>query len=693
MNGTEKNGGYEAPGATSAGARESGNSHRLLSEEVEKVNILLVDDLPEKMLALEAILTSPSFNLVKASSGRDALRHLLHDDFAVILLDVNMPGMDGFETATLIRKRKKSEHVPIIFVTAYGADDDRLTRGYSIGAVDYIYAPVVPEVLKAKVNVFAELFRINRKVRQQAWALQSYTVSLELANRELAQRTLELQSSRESFRNIVEKNAEGIAVLDSEGIIRFSNPAFGAMLGVPKRNVPGMAFPFPIMPGSIVETEFPVPEGESIPIEITMTETQWEGKKAYLANLRNVAERKRFDEALRQSEEKLRQAQKLESIGRLAGGVAHDFNNLLTAINGYSDLALSTLEDNHPVRSNLEEIRRSGERAAVLTHQLLAYSRKQVLMPKPLNVNNVVEGMANMLRRLIGENIELSTALAVDLGMVMVDTGQLEQAVMNLVVNARDAMPDGGKIVLGTCVEELSGSEISQSQDPELVFAPGRYAVVSVSDTGTGMDDATKARIFEPFFTTKEVGRGTGLGLSMVYGFVKQSGGNIAVTSEQGKGSVFRLYLPLDEKAGVPGTKSETLEKPAIPRGEETILLVEDENSVRKFLAGVLHKNGYRVVEAEDGKQAMAMAEAGEVFHLLVTDVMMANMGGKELATKLLGLRPELQVLFMSGYAEEAVLQHGELVSGSDFLQKPFSPDALAGKVREMLDMPRMRLR
>jgi signal transduction histidine kinase len=664
---------YAANGYPAPGGRE------------EKVKVLLVDDLPHKLTALQAILENEDLNLVTATSGFDALRHLLREDFAVILLDVMMPGLDGFETAALIRQRKRSEHTPIIFITANIADDN-LAKGYSLGAVDYIYAPVVPEILKAKVAVFVELFRINRKVRQQARALRTYTLDLEAVNQQLEHRTRELQSSRESFRNIVEKNQEGIAVVDAGGSIRFANPAFARMLGAPPGGVIGKLFPFPLEVGGIRDVEHPGPDGKPVPIEVSLAETQWEGGTAYLASLRDIRQRREAEEALRDSEEKLRQAQKLESIGRLAGGVAHDFNNLLTAINGYTDMVLASLDENDTNKGYLQEVRRSGERAAELTHQLLAYSRKQVLVPKLLNLNSVVDNMTNMLRRLIGDNIELASDLDPDLGLVKADPGQLEQLLMNLVVNAKDAMPEGGRITVSTRMENLAEDSVALHPiDKEISVAPGRYVVLGVDDNGVGMDDDTRGRIFEPFFTTKEVGRGTGLGLSMVYGFVKQSGGNITVTSAPGRGTTFRIYLPL-----APGGAAWTPEAPdgsIAESGSETILLVEDEATVRKFLMNVLTQVGYRVIEAQDGKHALEIcAGLNEPIHLLLTDVMMSNMGGPELAEKLTLQRPAMKVLFMSGYAEEVRPDGWEGRDGVEFLQKPFSPGMLAQRVRAVLD-------
>jgi CheY-like chemotaxis protein len=354
-------------------------------QEEEKVRILIVDDLAHKLTALESILEDKHIIIEKATSGFEALRCLLREDYAVILLDVLMPGLDGYETAGLIRQRKRSEHVPIIFITANLANDRAASKGYSLGAVDYINAPVVPEILKAKVAVFVELFRINRKVKQQAKSLQSYTFDLELANSRLESRSRELQTSRESFRNIVEKNQEGIAIVDGSGIIRFANPAFGRMLGNPPEGLVGRDFPFRIEVGKIMEADYPHVETGIVPIEISLTETQWEGETAFLANIRDITLRRQAEQSVRDSDEKLRQAQKLESIGRLAGGVAHDFNNLLTAINGYTDMVLASMEEDNSFRGYLQEVRRSGERAAELTHQLLAYSRKQVLIPKMLN--------------------------------------------------------------------------------------------------------------------------------------------------------------------------------------------------------------------------------------------------------------------------------------------------------------------
>jgi PAS domain S-box-containing protein len=378
-------------------------------------------------------------------------------------------------------------------------------------------------------------------------------------------------------------------------------------------------------------------------------------------------------------EEQFRQAQKMEAVGRLAGGVAHDFNNLLTVITSYSTLLLDDMGAADPRREDLEEIRKAAAGAAGLTRQLLAFSRQQVLEPRVLDLNAVVAGAGKMLQRLIGEDVALVTVLSPDLGSVKADPGQIEQVIMNLAVNARDAMPDGGKLTIETVNVEL-GETYTQEHRP---VSPGPYVLLSVSDTGTGMDESTKAHLFEPFFTTKEQGRGTGLGLATVYGIVKQSGGFIWVYSEPSHGTTFKIYLPrVNEPAGdlQQGQPLESL------RGTETILLAEDAAGVRAVAREVLKRNGYSVMEASDGRAALDLAasHSGPI-HLLVTDVIMPEMSGRQLADRLREGRPELKVLFVSGYTDDAIIRHGILEPGIAFLQKPFTPDALARKVREVL--------
>ena len=416
----------------------------------------------------------------------------------------------------------------------------------------------------------------------------------------------------------------------------------------------------------------------------------------------NITDRRRAEDALRRSEEQLRHSRKMEAIGRVAGGVAHDFNNLLTAITGYAEILLSgpagsfgSQGDGQSQRKSLEEIRNAADRATALTRQLLAFSRKQVLSPKALNLNLLVGEMDKMLRRLIREDVELVTVLEPNLGQVRADPGQMEQVILNLALNARDAMPGGGQVSLETANVELEGTYARG----ELFLVPGSYVMISVSDTGMGMDEEVKAHLFEPFFTTKEGGKGQGLGLSAVYGIVKQSGGTIAVESEKGRGTTFKVFLPRVDKEAVPAFTAAPSE---FLKGVETVLLVEDEEAVRTLVREILLMHGYNVLEARQGGEAILISQRHDgPIHLLLTDIVMANMSGKELAEHLKPLRPEMRVLFISGYSEESVLtgpggfkpgfpaepgREGASAYTDAFLAKPFTPKTLATKVREVLD-------
>ncbi|HYS03628.1 MAG TPA: ATP-binding protein [Candidatus Dormibacteraeota bacterium] len=371
----------------------------------------------------------------------------------------------------------------------------------------------------------------------------------------------------------------------------------------------------------------------------------------------------------------------METIGRLASGLAHDFNNLLTAILGQCELLLRRLPVEEPSRTGIEEIRIAGERAAGLTRQLLAYSRRQVLKPQVLDLNSSVTKMIPMLRRLIGETIELNPALQPDLGHVEADPSQVEQIIMNLVVNARDSMPHGGRVVV-----ETSNADLDETFAKKHVpTRPGSYVMLAVSDTGSGMDLATQARIFEPFFTTKQLGKGTGLGLATVYGIVKQSDGYIWVYSEPRMGSTFKIYLPRVDGEVSPEEAAETT--PPLPSGSETVLLVEDDRTVRLLAGEMLRINGYNVLQARNGREALDLVRGHDhPIHLLLTDVVMPQMSGRQLAESVADIQPGIRVLYMSGYTDGVIAHHGVLDDGVAYLQKPFTADFLARKVREVLD-------
>ncbi|MFL6588814.1 MAG: ATP-binding protein [Chthoniobacterales bacterium] len=395
--------------------------------------------------------------------------------------------------------------------------------------------------------------------------------------------------------------------------------------------------------------------------------------------IREMEERRATEEALRKSEEELRHSQKMEAVGRLAGGVAHDFNNLLTAIIGYAELIATRTSSNSLAKQNAELIRKAGEQAAALTRQLLAFSRKQILQPKVIDLNSLVGDMEKLLRRVIGERFDLQSHADAKNGRVKADPSQLEQVVLNLGVNARDAMPRGGKLIIRT-----KNVRLDQESAPHISVPPGQYVMLSVTDTGAGMDEDTKSHIFEPFFTTKGPGKGTGLGLATVYGIVRQTGGGISVESELGKGSTFRIYLPL-EMAPVDSTRP--LQKPVEKSTNfETVLVVEDEDIVRELVCEVLEDQGYNVICARDGMEAMNVAaEFDATIHLLVTDVIMPQMNGHELAGKLSALRPDMKVLYVSGYSDNDIGDHGVLDPRYDLLQKPFTPQTLARKIRDVI--------
>jgi PAS domain S-box-containing protein len=505
-----------------------------------------------------------------------------------------------------------------------------------------------------------------------------------------------LRKNEKRFRTIFERTAVGIALVDMERRLMECNPALQEILGYRKEELLTKDF-----------FEFVHTDDQSIDLDLykkllSGVHDHYQVEKRYLRKdkgvvwgrvnislvrdaeknpqytihmVENINEWKRLETQLLQS-------QKMETVGRLAGGIAHDFNNLLTVIKGYTQLSLIEIGEDHPLRKDIEEIKNAAERAENLTHQLLAFSRRQIMDMKVLDINAVIRNLEKMLRRVIGEDIEMSIILAEDLGRVKTDPHQIEQVILNLAVNARDAMPEGGKLTL-----EASEVELDEGGPrAHILMTPGRYVMLSVSDTGSGMTPEVKDRIFEPFFTTKGEGKGTGLGLSTVYGIIKQSGGYIWVYSEQGQGTTFKIYLPrVDEEVDELPREYNT---GPLPKGNESILLVEDDSSVRELAARVLREQGYAVLEAANGEEAMRITQAPilKKIHLLLTDVVMPQMGGKELGERFKTLYPEVKVLLISGYTDKAVIHQGFIEPDMNLLQKPFSPGTLARRVREVLD-------
>ncbi|MCX6632736.1 MAG: PAS domain S-box protein [Candidatus Solibacter sp.] len=551
------------------------------------------------------------------------------------------------------------------------------------------------------------------------WDAEVHLMSFRSGRRELLQFTLQditvrkrgalaLQESEERYRRIAKCVPDLIWSLDLAGRFTYVNSAVERNMGWTAEEFLELTFRDVFTPevalkvAAIIEEEYKnaaAPQydrstvttfesvhlrkdGSSFSVEISGA-FLWsdDGKPVgIIGTTRDITERKRAEEEKAKLQAQFHQAQKMESVGRLAGGVAHDFNNLLTVINGYSQMLLSKLSAGDPMRDDLGEIFKAGERAAGLTRQLLAFSRKQILDPRSMDVNRVVEEMRPMLERLVGEDVEVRVALQPNVGTILADPHQLEQVVMNLVVNSRDAMPGGGKLLVETATVEFEENSMQSHPDARV----GRYVMLAVSDTGVGMDEETKSRIFEPFFTTKGIGKGTGLGLSMVQGVVAQSGGYVAVYSEKGHGTTFKSYLPALAKAA-----ADTERQAAVPvlGGTETVLVVEDQAEVRKYAVKVLEAYGYRVIPAGNADEALLLWER-ERIDLVLTDLVMPNLSGRELADRLETLQPGIKVMFMSGYTDNVVVHQGALDEGAHLIQKPFSSEDLAGKVRAMLGPP-----
>ena len=715
------------------GAIDKAKRRRGTTEPEARRRVLVVEDSATQAEALRALLADAGYQVAVAASGEDGLSQFEAGEFDVVISDIVMPGAaDGYELCRRIKAGKRPE-TPVVLLTSL-SDPLDIIRGLECGADNFFTKSVEPELLldrlelllttretraQTKFRVGAQVFFMGREFtitseREQILDLLISTFEDAVRqNRELRQREEELNAAKEELARYAGSLEDRLSsVLKSVPDVLFSMSRDGSQLHYIS---PAAAQVFGYEPEEVLadtdawyrrlspEDTARVRASQQQAVATRQSQTveyrfrhrdesvRWiqttfvpvghgSGDVTRVDGIsRDVTQQRRL-------EEQFRQAQKMEAVGMLAGGVAHDFNNLLTVIMSYSDLLLDDLESTDPRRADLEEIRKAAAGAAGLTRQLLAFSRQQVLEPQVLDLNAVVTGAGNMLQRLIGDDVGLVTVLAPDLGAVKADPGQLEQVIMNLAVNARDAMPEGGKITVETGNVDLDATYTAEHTP----VSPGPYVLISVSDTGDGMDEETKRRIFEPFFTTKEKGKGTGLGLSTVYGIVKQSGGFIWLYSEPGHGTTFKIYLPrVDEQAEAEQRVTAT---PQSVHGTETVLLAEDAGSLRAVARQILQRNGYTVLEAADGKSALDEAAGHEgPIHLLITDVIMPEMSGRQLAERLKDRRPELKVLFVSGYADDAIVRHGILEPGIAFLQKPFSPESLARKVREVLDSPQPR--
>ncbi len=622
---------------------------------------------------------SPHTELAHVASLGEAERYLADRVVDIILLDLGLPDAGGLDA--LRRAKAAAPGVPLVVLT--GLDDESLaTRALQAGAQDYL----IKGQIETRGLLRALRYAAERKSMEEALLVEKEQVRQSIAH---------LSASEARYRTLLESANDAIAVLTPEGIVREMNQRWGDIVGLPREQLVGRhlrdfapsgkkdenarAFDLAIVSSAArsAPVEIATPDGSNVLLEFSNTTLDVAGEQLVLTIGRDVTEQY-------QLEKQLRQAQKLEVLGQLSGGVAHDFNNLLTVILGSSEMLLMDLGPDDPSRTEILEIQKAGGRAAGLTRQLLAFSRKQVLQPSVLDINALIAEMEPMLRRLVAKHIDLMVAPEPNARAVNMDATQIEQLIVNLVVNAADAMPRGGKLTVETSSVALD----EHYRKHHLPVAPGQYVMLAVSDTGVGMDEATIQHMFEPFFTTKEVGKGTGLGLATVYGIVKQNGGDIWVYSEPEYGSAFKIYLPQVTAVAAAATKLSTAPGSA-PGGSETILLVEDDGAVRRLARLSLERRGYKVLEAENPKEALRVATqfVGQI-DLLLSDVMMPESEGPPLFQRLTKVRPGLRVMYMSGYADEAVVRHGIVVEGTAFLQKPFTPLALTQKVRDVLDAP-----
>ncbi|PYP71977.1 MAG: hybrid sensor histidine kinase/response regulator [Gemmatimonadetes bacterium] len=640
------------------------------------LRILLVEDNPGDVLLIQETLgdRQGEFALESVERLAAALERLRTGGIHVVLLDLTLPDSAGLGTFTAVRTN--APDVPIVVLT--GLSDEALAVAtVRDGAQDYLVKGQVDGNLLGRTIRYA--FERNQVRRQ-----------LETSERQL-------RESEVGYRTLVERAPVGIYRSSAEGKFLSVNAALVRMLGYDSpEDVQQLDMACDVY-ADPAERQRLLDRDSYTEREYDEVEATWKRKDGLLLKVqlsvravRNVASGVAYYETIvrdvteqRRLQAQLMQAQKMEAVGRLAGGVAHDFNNLLTVIISYSDLLLEDLGRDDPKREDVAAVRKAAEGAAALTHQLLAFSRQQVLQPKVLDVNATVANTEKLLRRLIGEDIQLVAKLGSGLGSVKADPGQIEQVIMNLAVNARDAMPAGGQLTIETANVEMDEAYVRGHP----LAQPGRYVMLAVSDTGTGMDEQTKAHIFEPFFTTKELGKGTGLGLATVYGIVKQSGGFIWLYSEPGHGTSFKIYMPRVDESAERATPAAAA---PLPRGTETILVVEDAPAVRAVTRQVLERQGYTVLEAPNGGAALVLATKHHgPIHLLLTDVVMPGVNGRQLAEQLARPRPDMMVLFTSGYTDDSVVRHGVLESGIAYLQKPFTPDGVARKVREVLDSSR----
>jgi len=677
--------------------------------------VLIVDDNAENLYMLRALLQASGYQVEEARDGAEALNKARQNPPDLVISDLLMPVLDGYMLLRYWRADERLKEIPFIVYTATYTEprDERLAM--ALGADEFMIKPAEPDPFLACVQLVLSPEH-RAKTRMGERRLEDAVLLLEYSDvlvRKLEKKAQQLeQSNRELLAEIIEKKAaektlqmrdraiqavsQGILITDPrqpDCPVVYASAGVEGITGYRPDEFVGRNCRFlqgkDTNPETVLKLRTAIAAGQPCQVDILNYRKNgtafWNalsldpvhdesGGLSYFVGIQtDVTDRKRLEEQLRQS-------QKMEAVGRLAGGVAHDFNNLLTIISGYSQimLAMPSLPEN--IREPVEAISQAGDRAAALTRQLLGFSRQTILQPKVLDLNAVILETGKMLRRVIGEDVLFTTTLTPNLAAVKVDPSQVDQVLMNLAVNARDAMPQGGKLTVETANVQIEDDYAVTRLD----WKPGKYVMLAVSDTGCGMTPEIKSRIFEPFFTTKEVGKGTGLGLPMVYGIVQQSGGFINVYSEPDHGTTFKIYFPaVSESVTAPSESHSTGEF----HGTETILLVEDDEGVRGLALRSLRMHGYTVLTAIDGKVALQVVDSHKgPLDLVLSDVVMPNLGGPEMAKQLRSRFPDLKMLFMSGYTDDAVIRHGLLEAEVSFIQKPYTPTALARKVRQVLD-------
>ncbi|MGQ9369198.1 response regulator [Azospirillum sp. ST 5-10] len=667
-----------------------------------RASVLVVDDDQHTLFALEQTLTALDVEVIRAATGEEALRHILRREFALILLDVRLPDMDGYDVAALVRQRERNRNVPIIFLSGVNQDDIHLFRGYSAGAVDYILKPVDPVILRSKVAVFVELFNKNQELRRQVVLKQRLLDENIRINAERLMAEQALLRSEQRHSAIVRSLPIAIYSIDlSTGL---AGPQF---LGDMIERISG--FPperFAEDPGFWAERIHPddreravAEKAAALARDVFSIEYRWAcadechrvildqgavlrsaggGVQEMVGTWLDITER-------RHAEQQLAQVQKIDALGQLTGGIAHDFNNMLMVIINNLERVYQSVREDESLAQRIDFALQAATRCSDLTRQLLAFARRQSLRATPLDLNAVIADMLEMLRRTLEDEIEIVVEATGDLGTVVADRAQVESALLNLVVNARDAMPHGGRVVITTANLTIGGDGDDPDSFPEA--SPGDYVSFSVVDSGEGMPPDVRERAFEPFFTTKPLGRGTGLGLSIIYGFVKQSGGAIRIDSQEGRGTTVRVALPrAAADLGEPPVPA-TGERCPPARPGETVLLVEDDPGVRRVAVEQIGELGYRVIEAAGGAAALELLASGAAPDVLFTDIAMpGGMNGYDLAAAARARHPRLRVLYTSAYPEFALARNETARVAAPVLQKPYTRHELACALRAVLD-------